>query len=122
MLTGAIQNGGYINPPYIKRQHRDPYADWDDPQERRNFGEPLHENNDELMMLSPFDYTWATPKKAFQLLGATVVGFVALFMLPVHLIGHPDRPTVPREFEGGLQRELGGPGAVRVGVPGDVNM
>lgn len=28
--------------------------------------------------------------------------------------GYPDRPSYPREFEGGLDRELGGADAVRV--------
>lgn len=27
---------------------------------------------------------------------------------------YPDMPAYPREFEGGLERELGGPGAMRV--------
>ena len=29
-------------------------------------------------------------------------------------MNYPDKPSYPREFEGGLERELGGPGAVRV--------
>jgi len=29
---------------------------------------------------------------------------------------HPDRPTVPREFPDGLERELGGPKALPVGA------
>lgn len=28
---------------------------------------------------------------------------------------YPDRPAFPKEYEGGLDRELGGMGAVRVG-------
>ena len=36
-----MQNGGYVNPAAEKRQFRDPYAEWWDPQERRNFGEPV---------------------------------------------------------------------------------
>jgi hypothetical protein len=27
---------------------------------------------------------------------------------------YPDKPSAPREFEGGLENELGGPNAVRV--------
>ena len=27
---------------------------------------------------------------------------------------YPDRPSAPKEYEGGLEAELGGPGAVRV--------
>lgn len=29
-------------------------------------------------------------------------------------MNYPDKPSAPREFEGGLEKELGGPGAVRV--------
>lgn len=107
-----LQNGGYINPPAIKRQHRDPYADWWDPQERRNFGEPVHEDNDMLGMFSPWDYTWTTTGPGLIMIGtfiATVLGVSGLVYL-----NYPDRPSYPREFEGGLERELGGPGAVRV--------
>ncbi|KAL2050250.1 hypothetical protein ABVK25_009477 [Lepraria finkii] len=54
-------NGGYINPPRIPRQFRDPYADWWDKQERRNYGEPVHEDNDILGMFSPEEYTHFKP-------------------------------------------------------------
>jgi len=110
----SSQNGGYINPPAIKRQHRDPYADWWDPQERRNFGEPIHEDNDVLGMFSPYEYTWTTTGPGLIMIGtfvATVLGVSGLVYL-----NYPDKVAYPREFEGGLQRELGGPGAVRVGL------
>ena len=41
----------------MKRQFRDPYADWWDPQERRNYGEAVHEDNDVLGVFSPEAYT-----------------------------------------------------------------
>ena len=41
----------------VKRQFRDPYADWWDPQERRNYGEAVHEDNDVLGVFSPEAYT-----------------------------------------------------------------
>jgi NADH dehydrogenase (ubiquinone) 1 beta subcomplex subunit 8 len=106
------QNGGYINPPAIKRQHRDPHADWWDPQERRNFGETVHEDNDILGIFSPWDYTWTTTGPGLIMIGtfiATVLGVSGLVYL-----NYPDRIAYPREFENGLERELGGPGAVRV--------
>ncbi|KAF4127014.1 NADH dehydrogenase (ubiquinone) 1 beta subcomplex subunit 8 [Geosmithia morbida] len=110
-------NGGYINPPAIKRQHRDPYADWWDPQERRNFGEPIHEDNDVLGIFSPYDYTWTTPGPGLIMIGtfvATVLGVSGLIYL-----NYPDKVAYPRTFEGGLERELGGPGAVRARKDGD---
>ncbi|KAF4509294.1 hypothetical protein G6O67_005563 [Ophiocordyceps sinensis] len=110
-------NGGYLNPPPIKRQFRDPYAEWWDPQERRNFGEPVHEDNDMLGMFSPHEYTWTTTGPALLMIGA----FIAVFLgvSGVVYLNYPDRPAYPREFEGGLERELGGPGAVRARMAGD---
>ncbi|KAH7150254.1 hypothetical protein B0J13DRAFT_549816 [Dactylonectria estremocensis] len=110
-------NGGYINPPKIKRQFRDPYATWWDPQERRNFGEPIHEDNDMLGIFSPWDYTWTTTGPGLVMVGS----FLAVFfsVLGVVSYNYPDMVAYPREFENGLQRELGGPGAVRARMEGD---
>ncbi|CCU76244.1 unnamed protein product [Blumeria hordei] len=110
-------NGGYINPPRIKRQFRDPYANWWDKQERRNFGEPVHEDNDILGMFSPYEYTHVKPKTAFLQIGYF---FAAVFAtMGVVSIYYPDKPSVPRVFEDGLERELGGPGAMRARAQGD---
>ena len=106
------QNGGYVNPPAIKRQFRDPYADWWDKQERRNYGEPVHEDDDILGMFSPYEYTHVTPGKGLFQLGCFVAAVFGL--AGVVSLTYPDTPSAPREFEGGLERELGGPGAVRV--------
>lgn len=112
LTIGCVQNGGYINPPRIKRQFRDPYANWWDPQERRNFGEPVHEDNDVLGIFSPHEYTWTTTGPGLTMIATFVTVFLGVSGL-VYL-NYPDRPAYPREFEGGLERELGGPGAVRV--------
>ncbi|KAH0491132.1 hypothetical protein TgHK011_002574 [Trichoderma gracile] len=110
-------NGGYINPPRIKRQFRDPYATWWDPQERRNFGEPVHEDNDVLGIFSPWEYTWTTTGPGLIMVGS----FIAVFLgvSGVVYLNYPDRVAYPREFENGLERELGGPGAVRARMAGD---
>ncbi|KAK7970163.1 NADH:ubiquinone oxidoreductase 20.1kD subunit [Apiospora saccharicola] len=120
MLTDAEDpnmNGGFINPPRVKRQFRDPYADWWDKQERRNFGEPVHEDHDVLGMFSPYEYTWVSPAKGAVQFGA----FVAVFLGVCYMISqvYPDKQSYPREYEGGLERELGGKGAVRARAPGD---
>jgi len=65
-MYGLPQNGNYPDPNTtsalpVKRQFRDPYADWWDPQERRNYGEPVHEDNDILGIFSPDEYTHFTP-------------------------------------------------------------
>ncbi|KAK4192339.1 putative NADH:ubiquinone oxidoreductase 20.1kD subunit [Podospora australis] len=110
-------NGGYINPPRIKRQFRDPHADWWDKQERRNFGEPVHEDHDILGMFSTYEYTWVSPGKG----ALQIAAFIALFLSVVYTVKltYPDRVSYPREFEGGLERELGGAGGVRARMEGD---
>ena len=109
------QNGGYVNPPRIKRQFRDPHADWWDKQERRNYGEPVHEDHDILGMFSTYEYTWITPGKGLLQIGAFVVTFFSV--LAVVKMTYPDKASYPREFEGGLLKELGGVGAMRVSGP-----
>ncbi|KAK3689923.1 hypothetical protein B0T22DRAFT_376731 [Podospora appendiculata] len=117
MADNVAQNGGYVNPPRIKRQFRDPHADWWDKQERRNYGEPVHEDHDLLGMFTPYEYTWVSPAKGAMQIGV----FVAVFLSVCYGVSlvYPDKPSYPREFEGGLLRELGGPGAVRARQAGD---
>ncbi|MCJ1309484.1 hypothetical protein MMC25_003144 [Agyrium rufum] len=104
-------NGAYISPPPIKRQFRDPYGDWWDKQERRNYGEPVHEDNDILGMFSPEEYTWVSAGKGALQMGCFITAVLGLCGLVSVL--YPDSPTVPRTFEDGLDRELGGPGALK---------
>ena len=111
--VSLIQNGGYVNPPPEKRQFRDPHADWWDKQERRNYGEPVHEDNDILGMFSLEEYTHFKPAKAFFLMGCFITSVLGL--CGVVRVYYPDRPSVPRTFPGGLDKELGGPTALLVG-------
>ncbi|ROW00032.1 hypothetical protein VPNG_08360 [Cytospora leucostoma] len=110
------QNGGYVQPPPIKRQFRDPHGDWWDKQERRNFGEPVHEDYDQLGLFSTYVYNWVSPQKGLW----QIATFVATLFSVLYVIKltYPDKPAYPREFEGGLQRELGG-GAPRARSPED---
>lgn len=107
-----MQNGGYVQPPPVKRQFRDPHADWWDKQERKNFGEPLHEDDDTLGMFTPYEYTWVSSGKGLAQIGI----FIATFLSVVYAVKltYPDRVSYPREFEGGLDRELGGRNATVV--------
>ena len=106
------QNGGYINPPRIKRQFRDPHANWWDKQERRNFGEPVHEDHDVLGLFSPYEYTWTTTGRGLFQIGCAVSAFLGICL--VVKANLPETPAYPREFEDGLEKELGGSGAIRV--------
>lgn len=110
-------NGGFVNPPRVKRQFRDPHGDWWDKQERRNFAEPIHEENDTLAMFSAYEYTWVNSRTAFAQIGTFIVAFLGVCWVVGRV--YPDKPAYPREFEGGLERELGGPGAIRARAPGD---
>lgn len=105
-------NGGYPNPPAIKRQFRDPHAKYWDQQERRNYGEPIHEDNDVLGVFTTEKYTWVKPGKGAVFFGMFIVSVVALSTL----VGmtYPDKPAVAREFD--LNAELGGKEALLVSV------
>ncbi|KAK3376802.1 hypothetical protein B0T24DRAFT_619736 [Lasiosphaeria ovina] len=112
-------NGGYVNPPRIKRQFRDPHGDWWDKQERRNYGEPVHEDHDMMGMFTPYEYTWVTPGKGLAQIGAFIAVVLSLCLAVKQV--YPDKPSYPREFEGGLVKELGGAGAVRARAAGDAD-
>ncbi|KAK6520326.1 hypothetical protein TWF506_000602 [Arthrobotrys conoides] len=119
LLTGNPEiddpgmNDGYslTQPPPLKRQFRDPYEKWWDPQERRNFGEPVHEDEDTLGIFTLYEYTVATPKQA-------AISFSCFVLAAFGLCGaiysfYPDKPAVPREFpHNGLEKALGGKGAL----------
>lgn len=107
-----MQNGGFINPRPEKPQYRDPYGEYFDKQERRNFGDPVHEDHDILGALSLHDYNHFTPGWGGVLV-ATFIATVAGLCVVVAQI-HPDKVSVPIQYEGGLEAELGGPRAVRV--------
>lgn len=72
----------------------------------------MHEDNDMLGMFSTYEYTWTKAGPGIIMFGTFVVAFLGVSGI-VYLT-YPDRKTSPREFEGGLERELGGPGAKRV--------
>lgn len=63
-------------------------------------------------MFTPYVYTWVSPAKGLVQIGI----FIATFLSVCYAIKltYPDTPAFPREFEGGLEKELGGSGATRV--------
>lgn len=96
----------------MKRSFRDPYGGWWDAQEKRNFGEPVHEDNEVLGVFSPEQYTHVSARKGFFQLGAFVVTFLGL--CGVVSMYYPDKPSVPKTYVDGLEKELGGANAVPV--------
>ncbi|GFF60305.1 uncharacterized protein C11E3.02c [Aspergillus udagawae] len=109
-IDDPLQNGGYQNPPRVKRALRDPYGDWWDKQERRNFGEPVHEENEILGVFSPEQYNHVTPRKGLFQIGAFIATFLTL--CGVVSLYYPDKPSVPKTYPGGLEKELGGASAL----------
>lgn len=63
-------------------------------------------------MFSPYEYTWITTGKGLAQIAAFIVTFCGV--LYAVKISYPDKVSYPREFEGGLEKELGGAGAPRV--------
>ncbi|KDQ14343.1 hypothetical protein BOTBODRAFT_44717 [Botryobasidium botryosum FD-172 SS1] len=99
------QLGDYPQLPAESPQRR-PAKGWWDIQDRRNFGETVHEQAEALSMWSPDVSTISRSNAAFQI-GVAILGFVA-FGLTVRAIT-PDRPAVPRSYpRDGLVEELGG--------------
>ncbi|KAJ5731013.1 uncharacterized protein N7483_005521 [Penicillium malachiteum] len=109
-LRFQLSNGGYQNPPRVKRAFRDPYGGWWDAQEKRNFGEPVHEENEILGVFSPEQYTHVPAGKGFLHLGIWVAAFLSV--CGVVSLYYPDKPSVPKVYVDGLEKELGGPNAV----------
>ena len=93
----------------MKRSFRDPYGGWWDAQEKRNFGEPVHEENEILGVFSPEQYTHVSAGKGFLHLGCFVVAFLSV--CGVVSLYYPDKPSVPKAYVDGLEKELGGPNA-----------
>ncbi|KAF2128233.1 hypothetical protein P153DRAFT_319649 [Dothidotthia symphoricarpi CBS 119687] len=116
-LADPNQNGGYINPPRINRAKRSSYDDWWDPQDKRNFGEPCHEDNDVLGVLSLHDYDHFTPGWGGVLMGTFVVTVLGLCGA-VSMV-YPDKISAPKTYEGGLEAELGGKRAMLARKPGE---
>ena len=112
----TMQNGGYVNPPNdphpVKRQFRDPYHPWWDKQERRDFGEPVHEDNDIMGVFSLYEYTHMSPARGLVLWGCFIAAVLGLSLAVKQY--YPDRPSAPKEYPDGLEAELGGPHALRV--------
>ena len=109
-----MQNGGYINPPAELHGKRDPYGTYWDQQERRNYGEPCHEDHDILGVLALHDYDHFTPGWGGVLLG-TFCAAVAGLCLAVSYV-HPDKVSAPKIYPDGLEIELGGKRALLVSI------
>ncbi|GJE88688.1 Ndufb8, NADH dehydrogenase 19kDa subunit [Phanerochaete sordida] len=99
------QLAGYPEVPYVSKQRRSPFG-WDDPQMRRNFGEPPHEQEEILSMWGP-DAPVVDPSRALRNFILAVGTFTGIGFLCYAI--QPEMPAVRREYPfDGLQKELGG--------------
>ncbi|KAF8340574.1 uncharacterized protein EI90DRAFT_2966458 [Cantharellus anzutake] len=99
------QLNGYPQLPAVSHQHRPPYG-WDDAQERRNIGEPLHEDYDVLSVWA-YDHYRIPGSTALREIGIAAI-FFSLFAAAVYAVT-PERPALPRTYPySGLVKELGG--------------
>ncbi|CDH57843.1 nadh-ubiquinone oxidoreductase ashi subunit (ci-ashi or ndufb8) domain-containing protein [Lichtheimia corymbifera JMRC:FSU:9682] len=107
--TGEVledpQIGDYPNLPRYSAQTRGPYGWWD-PQDKRNFGETLHEEDEIFGVWAP-DLFRDDPWMALGQLGLFSVA-VAGFSYFIYKT-HPARPAAQRRYPyDGLKKELGG--------------
>ncbi|SAM01316.1 hypothetical protein [Absidia glauca] len=106
--TGEViqdpQIGDYPNLPRWSHQSRGPFGWWD-PQDKRNFGETVHEEDEVMGVWAPDLHTYSPYKAVAQL--AMFAGVIASFVGVVYTT-YPDRPAVKRTYpEDGLKKSLG---------------
>jgi NADH dehydrogenase (ubiquinone) 1 beta subcomplex subunit 8 len=100
--------GDYPNPPPRLAQSRDPYAKYDDPQNRRNLNDPVNIDDDFYDMWSPDYFQPVSDKTALLHNGiffSLIFGFGAAIW---YFQLNPEKPAMPRSYPfGGLAKELG---------------
>ncbi|ODV91243.1 hypothetical protein CANCADRAFT_31944 [Tortispora caseinolytica NRRL Y-17796] len=99
-------NGNYPEEEFTPAQFKDPYAKYDDPQLRRNFGDYMPENAELYDFWSP-EMSNVDMKKGGRDLAifvASILGFTGL----CYTVFAPERPAVKRSYPDGLYKELGG--------------
>ncbi|CAG8484353.1 5877_t:CDS:2 [Diversispora eburnea] len=109
--TNDPQIGDYPNLPFESKFKRSPYGWWDE-QERRNFGESFHEQEDAINVWAFDIYDCHIPTALKQMATFFLgVGVLAIIIT----VTVPERPAVPKTYPyDNLRVELGGD-------PDDVN-
>lgn len=100
--------GDYPNPPPMLAQDKDPYAKYDDQQNRRNFNDPVNFDDDYYDMWSPDYFQTVSDKTALKhnaIFFACFFGFGATIY---YLQLDPEKPAMPRSYPfNGLAKSLG---------------
>ncbi|ODV80149.1 uncharacterized protein CANTADRAFT_64727 [Suhomyces tanzawaensis NRRL Y-17324] len=98
----------YPNPKPVLAQSKDPYAKYDDQQNRRNLNDPVNIDDDLYDMWSPDYYDFVSDKTALKhnaIFFSLVFGFGATIW---YFQLNPEKPAMPRSYPfGGLAKELG---------------
>ncbi|KAJ1779390.1 hypothetical protein LPJ77_001916 [Coemansia sp. RSA 2523] len=99
------QIGDYPNLPHIKAEER-PQNGWWDRQNRRNFGEPIHEHDEVLNMRSPTVYR----SPGWKVVGRMWAGVIVTIGSIYYIISQAraERPYMRAFYPNGLKDELGG--------------
>ncbi|KAK0500423.1 hypothetical protein EDD18DRAFT_1149937 [Armillaria luteobubalina] len=96
----------YPKVPNVSRQYL-PAKGWQDPLTRRNFGDPVHEQDELYSMWGP-DIPTIAPHIALRHFTYAVISFVS-FGFVVKYALTPEMPAIRRQYPfGGLVTELGG--------------
>ncbi|PWN50212.1 hypothetical protein IE53DRAFT_387516 [Violaceomyces palustris] len=104
--TKDPQLGDYPDLPFVSFQTRKYSPKWWDTQEKRNFGEIPHEQDDVLSVWAPDVHATPASSALRQFLLAAGVGSV---LFTVIYTFKAERPSVPRTYpRDGLATELGG--------------
>lgn len=95
----------------VNLQHRNPYLKYDDQQNLRNFGEPLHPHHDLLSVWAPDHINTVDDRTALRWF-FTFFGSIGLFSAGIYYGEfYPERPAMPRTYPyDGLAVDLGARG------------
>lgn len=100
--------GDYPNPPPQLAQDKDPYAKYDDPQNRRNINDPVNFDDDYYDMWSPDYFQPVSDKTALWHNGIFFSLFFGFGAAIYYLELNPEKPAMPRSYPfSGLAKELG---------------
>lgn len=103
--------GDYPNYKPVLAQDKDPYAKYDDPQNRRNFNDPLPHDYDMYDIWSPDYYQFVSDKTALKHNAVFFSLFFGFGAVIYYFQLNPEKPAMPRSFPfGGLAKELGSSG------------
>ncbi|WVQ99455.1 hypothetical protein IAU59_006590 [Kwoniella sp. CBS 9459] len=99
------QLNGYPQLPYVSIQQREPFGWWDR-QERKNFGEVMHEEEDAIGMWGPDVHKTSPWSALLQLsIAFSLIGVASYALISTR----PERPVAQRSYPyNGLEKELGG--------------